>query len=271
MHDFDMICLSESYLDLSLSSDNDNLCIKDYKMVREDHPGNVKRGGACVYFKESLPVSSLPSPYLKECLIFEISINNMRGYVVSMYRLPSQTSDDFNSFITNLEKRVVDISSSNQYFILMTGDFNAKWSNWSYNETTIAEAARLDYLASLYGMKQVITEPTHILENCSCCKDLIFSNQPNLITDSGVHPTLHSKCHQQIIYSKLNLQIAYPPPYTRKIWYYNRSETDLINRSIESVDWSKFFSGKNVHEQVELFNKTLLNIFHNFIPNKIIV
>ena len=34
---------------------------------------------------------------------------------------------------------------------------------------------------------------------------------------------------------------------------------------------SRLFSGKNVHEQDELFNKTLLNIFHNFIPNKIIV
>ena len=31
------------------------------------------------------------------------------------------------------------------------------------------------------------------------------------------------------------------------------------------------FSDKNIHEQVELFNKTLLNIYHNFIPNKIIV
>ena len=72
-------------------------------------------------------------------------------------------------------------------------------------------------------------------------------------------------------YAKLNLKIEYPPPYSRKIWNYNRSETDLIKRSIESFDWSKLFSGKNVHEQVELFNKTLLNIFHNFIPNKIIV
>ena len=36
-------------------------------------------------------------------------------------------------------------------------------------------------------------------------------------------------------------------------------------------DWSYLFSGKNVHDQVELFNKTLLNIFHNFIPNKIIL
>ena len=28
--------------------------------------------------------------------------------------------------------------------------------------------------------------------------------------------------------------------------------------------------GKNVHQQVEIFNKTLLNIFHNYIPNKFI-
>ena len=76
-------------------------------------------------------------------------------------------------------------------------------------------------------MKQVITEPTHILENSSSCIDLIFSNQPNLITDSGMHPKLHSKCNHQIIYSKLNSKIEYPPPYTREIWDYNRSETDV--------------------------------------------
>ena len=72
--------------------------------------------------------------------------------------------------------------------------------------------------------------------------------------DSGVHPTLHLKCHHQIIYSKFNLKIEYPPPCTRKIWNYSRSETDLINRSIENFDWSKLLLGKNVHEQVELFN-----------------
>ena len=44
-----------------------------------------------------------------------------------------------------------------------------------------------------------------------------------------------------------------------------------MNRSIESFDWSYLFSGKNVHEQVEVFRKTLLNIFHNFISNKLIL
>ena len=115
----------------------------------------------CVFFKESLPVSCLPNPYLKECLVFEVSINNKRGYVVSIYRSPSQTSDDFNSFTTNLEKLVVNISSTNPHCILMIGDFNAMSINWSSNSATNAEGAQLDYLTSLYGTKQVITEPTH--------------------------------------------------------------------------------------------------------------
>ena len=51
IHDFDMICLSESYLDSSVSSNNQNLHIKDYKLVSDDHPGNVKRGGVWIYFK----------------------------------------------------------------------------------------------------------------------------------------------------------------------------------------------------------------------------
>ena len=86
IHNFDLICLSESYLDSSVSSDNDNLYLRDYKLVIADHPGNIKRGGVCVYLKNSLPVSCLPNPYLKEYLIFEESINKNRGYVISMYR-----------------------------------------------------------------------------------------------------------------------------------------------------------------------------------------
>ena len=79
-----------------------------------------------------------------------------------MYHSTSETSDDFNSFTTNLEKLVVYIFSSNPHFILMIGDFNAKSSNWSSNDTTTVEGAPLDYLTSLYGMKQVITEPTYV-------------------------------------------------------------------------------------------------------------
>ena len=124
-----MICLSESYLDASVSSDIGNLNINGHKLVTADHPGNVKRGGVCVYFKGSLPVKCLPNSYFKECLILEVSINNKRSYAVSLYWSPSQTSNEFDSFITNLEKIVFDISRSNPHFVLVIGDFNVKSSN----------------------------------------------------------------------------------------------------------------------------------------------
>ena len=118
-------------------------------MVRADQPGNVKKGGVCVYSQESSSVRCLPNHYLKECFIFQVSINNKRGYVVSMYRSASQPSNDFNSFTTNLEKLVVNISSSNPHFILMIEGFNAKSSNSWSNDTTTPECAQLDYLTLL--------------------------------------------------------------------------------------------------------------------------
>ena len=84
---FDVICLSESYLYSSIASDNDDLNIKVYSLYRADHPNNAKRCGACAYITESLPVRCLSNTYLQECLMLEISINNKKGYVVSLYPL----------------------------------------------------------------------------------------------------------------------------------------------------------------------------------------
>ena len=181
------------------------------------------------YIWESLPIKYLSNAYLQECLILEISINNKNGYVVSMYRSPGQTADKSDLFINNLEKLISDIYSQKADFVLTTGDFNAKSCNWSINDTTTPAGAQLASITSLYGMKQLISVPTHILQQSSSCIDLIFTNQPNTVMDSGVDSFLHPKCHHQIIYSKPNLKMEYPSPYSRKVWGYNRAETDLIN------------------------------------------
>ena len=51
-HKFDIICISETYLDKS--ADHDALSTDGYNTIRDDHPHNQKRGGACIYFKEQL-------------------------------------------------------------------------------------------------------------------------------------------------------------------------------------------------------------------------
>ena len=91
--------------------------------------------------------------------------------------------------------------------------------------------------------------------------------------ERGVHAFLHSNYHHQVVYAKLNLKIEYPPLYERLVWDYKNSNTQLLNRTIpfNSFNWEKLLKNKNVTEQLYLFNKTMLNNFHNFIPNKNII
>ena len=67
------------------------------------------------------------------------------------------------------------------------------------------------------------------------------------------------------------MKIEYSQPYAREVWDYGKAQTDLINRAIDQFDWVNLFLDKNINEQVILFNQTILNIFHNFIPNKVIL
>ena len=116
----------------------------------------------------------------------------------------------------------------------------------------------------------IINEPTHILENSSYCIDLIFTSQPNLITESGVHLSLHPNCHHQVIYAKFNLNVYYPPPYEHEIWHYKEVDTDLIRRSIEIFNSDRAFKNCNVNDMVDICTKTIYNILSNFISHQTI-
>ena len=237
---FDIICLSESFLDSSILTENNNLKINGYKMVRADHPNNVKRGGVCAYVRETLPFRNFSNSYLSECLTLEVTISNRKGYVITLYRSPSQTSDEFQSFISNLEKLLININSFDPRFVILLGDFNAKSKPWSVNDTTTEDSTILKTVTSLYEMKQLISAPTHILQHSSSCFDFVFVNQPNLVIDSGIHPSLHQNCHNRVIFCKLNLEIEYLPPYTHEAWDYGKTQTDLIVQLISLTGLTYF-------------------------------
>ena len=64
VHKFDIVCLSETYLNSETPSDDENLEIAGYNLVREDNSTNSKRGGVCVYYKSSLPFRVINVKYL---------------------------------------------------------------------------------------------------------------------------------------------------------------------------------------------------------------
>ena len=70
VHKFDIICLSETYLNSEIPSDDKNLEIAGYNLIRDDHPSNSKRGGVCVYYKSLLPFRVINEKYLQESIFF---------------------------------------------------------------------------------------------------------------------------------------------------------------------------------------------------------
>ena len=112
-----------------------------------------------------------------------------------LYRSLNQCQDTFESFINNFELYLDSVMVKNPFLTVVLSDFNVKTSLWYNNNITTYEGSKIDGVTSQFGLEQIIKEPTHIIGNSSSCIDLIFTNQPNLVMESGVHSSLHSNCH----------------------------------------------------------------------------
>ena len=123
VHDFDVICISETFLDSDYSSDDQRLNLQGYVMIRSDHPSDTKRGGVCMYYKEHLAFTREKRYHISRC-------NNKKGFVTCLYRSPTQTEDETNIFISGFEQICSSIALESPLFCLITGDLNAKGNNW---------------------------------------------------------------------------------------------------------------------------------------------
>ena len=109
------------------------------------------------------------------------------------------------------------------FLTVILGHFNAKSNLWLKGNKTTYEDSKIDGITSTFGLQHIINEPIHIIGDSSCCINLIFTSQPNLVMESGVHFPLHPNCHHHITYAKFNLKIYYLLSYKREIWHYEKA------------------------------------------------
>ena len=157
------------------------------------------------------------------------------------------SSPEFSSFLEKLKP----------YCTVFTVNFNAHSINWWCDRETSNEGTQLDMLFSELGLSQLIIEPTHFREHYKpSCIDLIICDQPNLVIESGVRPSLDPACKHQITFCR------------RLVWYYNKVNCGLIHRALNSVQWVKTLSEiPNSNTQVRFLNGSILNTMKNFVPS----
>ena len=87
IHKFDISCLSETYLNSETLSNDENLNMPGYNLIRADHLSNTKT----------------PLRLYNEYICFEIMFSNKFCNFISLYRSPSLSSDEFENFVYNLD------------------------------------------------------------------------------------------------------------------------------------------------------------------------
>ena len=135
-----------------------------------------------VYYKNILHFKLINIKYNQARISFERRIGEKCCKFICLYRSPSQTNDEFESFLKYFEVNLDKIHEENQFMISALDDFS---ENWCKNDTSSPEGSMLDAVTSNYGLHQLTQEPTHIRNSSFSFIDLIFTSQPNLVMESG--------------------------------------------------------------------------------------
>ena len=103
----------------------------------------------CLYYRENLTLLLVNTPYIEQCILREINIQNTTGYAAVLDRSPSQSSNEFEEFLVNFDKlwNQVNISS----FTVILRDFNARSQSWWSDDIRSYEGSHIDFLINTYG------------------------------------------------------------------------------------------------------------------------
>ena len=268
---YDIISLCETSLNDDIELDLN--IFPGYRFVSLNNPDGSANGGVGIFYKEHLPLRVRRDLSFGESLVVEMKFGRKKIFFTVVYRNPINKaySPEFSTFLDNFKDLHMKINVENPYACFFAGDFNGHSQSWYPDGDTNPEGTMLDDLFTSLNLTQLISEPTHYFrEHClPSCIDLIITDQPNLVLESGVRSSLDPTVKHQIIFCNFNFKIPCPPKYSRRIWHFSRARHDLINQSLGTINWEQELRQyENPTDQVQFFNETILNILSNFIPNE---
>ena len=267
---YDLISICETSLNDSVELPS--TLLNDYTFVSANNPTNARHGGVGLFYKNSLPVKVRNDLSFNESIVLELNFGRKKLFFTTLYRSPANNhlSPEFQTLISNFENLFSKNKAENPLTMFFTGDFNAHSQLWWPDGDTTHEATEIDELFTKLGLFQIISEPTNFEPNKNpSCIDLLVTDQPNTILDSGTRASLDSYCHHQVIHCKVNFKIPPPLPSERKIWHYNRADSASIKRSLINFPWRQHLNiNTDTNWQVKTFTEIFLNIMSIFIPNE---
>ena len=122
-YDFDLFGVCESMLTEKIS--NEEIFINGFSAdpFRADKAANIRNGGVCLYFKESLPIKQrCDLEKLPETIVAEINLTRNFFFFVRTYRHPNMTNNEIVVYMNRLEKIYDSIRKENPTVSIICGN-----------------------------------------------------------------------------------------------------------------------------------------------------
>ena len=266
-NNFDVICISETWLDDSIS--DDDIALPEYQVHRRDR--NRHGGGVAIYTNNSLPVKYLDDFNIDgiELVCVEIKFNAKSILIACCYRPPGSRADA-QEFLDNFQLIVnlMFVHSPDSIFIL--GDFNDRCIYWEDNHSNSELGLKFRDLIENNIMFQIIRDPTYITPNYRSLLDLVITDSPGYVLDSGVATPIGDPFHC-FIYCKLSIQYSKDVKYEREIWQYNKCDFQQLNLALLDCPWDVMDVFEDIDDMTDYFTTLYTETCKQFIPFKKVV
>ena len=268
-HSFDIIALSETWLNAAhLDSD---VKIDNYEHFRKDR-GHGRGGGLLIYVKNDIPCirrADLESTMGCEMMCIEVRCGtngSNKAIVCLCYRPPGQTIDEINNFIIDVQTSLDQFYSEKPDCIALTGDFNDRSVMFYEDHPTSELGNRLRDLVVCNNLFQLIEQPTHFTQTSAYILDLVITDSPGYICESG---TLLPICelHHVPVYAKFTFYKYVPPSINRQVWHYNNADWEALNTDLSNITWTEILDQyMDMDTIVSRFTSTYIDTARKYIP-----
>ena len=248
--DFDILCFSETHLDVQVS--NEFLFLSDtfdrpYRKDRTNHGG-----GVMIYLNSQLIHVRRADLeiFCDESIWVEIKVNSV-NYLLGLFYSP-RTADV--NFINNLNLNIEKANDSSKNIIIV-GDLNEDLFNLNYQN--------LKDLIIINSLKNTIEDSTRQ----QALLDPIIVPDDMLYLDSGTIETLPSISDHKATYIRIPFDYQCQFSFKRLVWIYKNANIVQLKEMISSYDWSILLEG-SLNEACINFTEIFLEFVKNCIPSK---
>ena len=251
----DVLAINETKID---SSVNDNeIHLPGFVVVRKDRSVNGRNGGGvCMYLRNNINYQ-IPDDLCVgqlECVVIEIIRPHSRPFFVSTwYKPPNSAQGVFRYF-----ESLVDKVDSEQKDFYLLGDLNCNMLDGSNNHNS----STLTNIPDIYGLSQLISEPTRITPTSRALTDLCITSSPEKVSSSGVIHLAISD-HSLVF---MTLKICYERTGIHRTIESRSSTTTTSSTMLHNSHGIEFFSETNPEMMWDIWKKLFMEVVDKHAP-----